>query len=185
MRYWDMREDHPDLTVPARLLPTLGLNHHIIRCPDAMDPAFERLYMRNAPVAHYAYGVIAQGMHDYGLADRVCVMSNVANILRTHYVLPLSFPGAVRAEDLLGRCTWQIGKTSQFMLDSVAEWLAATMPCLMGFDVSEIFYWEDILGSWAAAGKHEWEILLDTFDPAELPEPHDVAPVGSSGTAVV
>ena len=101
MRYWDMSEDHRDLTVPARLLPTLGLNHHIIRCPDVMDPAFERLYMRNAPAAHYAYGVIAQGMHDHGLADRVCVMSNVANIPKATFVLPLSFAGPVRAEDLL------------------------------------------------------------------------------------
>ena len=149
MRFWDMSDDHRDLTVPARLLPKLGLNHHIIRCPDVMDPAFERLYMKNAPVAHYAYGVIAQGLHDYGLADRMCVMSTVANILRTRYVLPLSFPGPVRAEDLLERCTYL--KPSPFMLDSVAEWLAATTPCLMGFDASEIFYWEDLLGSLSAA----------------------------------
>jgi hypothetical protein len=45
-----------------------------------MDPAFERIYMRNAPVAHYAYGVLAQGMHDYGLGDRIGVKSNVPRI---------------------------------------------------------------------------------------------------------
>ena len=162
MRYWDMPEDHRDLAVPARLLPTLGLNHHVIRCPDVMDPVFERLYMRNAPVAHYAYGVIAQGMHDYGLGERVCVKSNVVNILKTVYVLPLSFSGPARAEDLL-RLTWL--KPSRFMLDSVDEWLAATTPHLMGFDASELFYWEEWLGGWQAASQHEWEIVMDSFDP--------------------
>ena len=36
---------------------------------------------------------------------------------------------------------------------------------LMGFDASEIFFWEDRLGSLSAAVKHEWEIVMDTFDP--------------------
>ena len=169
MHYWDMPQDYRDLVVPSRLLPTLGLKHHIVRCPDVMDPAFERLYMRSAPVAHYAYGVAAQGMRDYGLGDRVCVKSNVANILKTSFVLPLSFSGPVRADDLL-RLTWlkpneYWRKPSQFMLDSVDEWLSATTPHLMGFDASELFYWEDWLGGWQAASQHEWELVIDSFDP--------------------
>src|SRR5918996_3087606 len=169
MRHWEMPEDYRDLAVPARLLPTLGLKHHVIRCPDMMAPAFERVYMRNAPVAHYSYGVLAQGMNDWGLGNRMCVKSNVANILKTSFVLPLSFSGPVRADDLLG-LTWlkpnaYWRKPSQFMLDSVDEWLSATTPHLMGFDASELFYWEDWLGSWQAASQHEWEIVIDSFDP--------------------
>jgi len=168
-RHWDMPEDYQDLTVPAQLLPTLGLKHHIIRCPDTMDPAFERIYMRNAPVAHYAYGVVAQGMYDWGLGGRMYVKSNVANILKTTRVLPLSFSGPVRAVDLLG-LTWLKPNTywrkpSQFMLESIDEWLSAATPRLMGFDVSELFAWEDKLGSWQAASQHEWEIVIDSFDP--------------------
>ena len=169
MRYWDMPDDYRDLVVPSRLLPTLGLKHHIVRCPDVMDPAFERLYMRSAPVAHYAYGVVAQGMRDYGLGDRMCVKSNVANILKTSFVLPLSFAGRVRADDLL-KLTWlhpheYWRRPSQFMVDSVDEWLSATTPHLMGFDASELFYWEDWLGGWQAASQHEWELVIDSFDP--------------------
>jgi hypothetical protein len=162
MRYWNMPENHRDIAVPTRLLPTLGLNHHVIRCPDVMDPAFEQLYMRNTSAAHYAYGVIAQGMHDHGLDSFMCVKSNVASIAKAGHVLPLSFAGPVRPENLL-RLTWL--RPSQFMLDSVDEWLTATTPRLMGFDVSELFYWEQRLGSWQAASQHEWELVVDTFDP--------------------
>ncbi len=161
-RHWDMSDDHPDLVVPARLLLELGLNHHIIRCPDVMHPVFERLYMRNTPAAHYAYGGIAQGMYDYGLGDRVCVKSNIANMLKARSLLPPSSSGPVRAEALLG-LTWL--KSNRFMLDCVDEWLAATTPHLMGFDVSEIFYLEAKVGGWHAASQHEWEIVMDAFDP--------------------
>jgi hypothetical protein len=168
-RHWDMPEDYRDLVVPARLLPTLGLKHHVIRCPDTMDPAFERVYMQNAPVAHYSDGVVVQGLNDSGLGNRVCVKSNVANTLKTSFVLPLTFSGPVRADDLLN-LTWlkpaaYWRKPNRFMLDSVDEWLSAATPQLMGFDASELFYWEDWIGSWQATSQHEWEIVIDCFDP--------------------
>src|SRR5919106_2315952 len=47
MHYWDMPQDYRDLVVPSRLLPTLGLKHHIVRCPDVMDPAFDPLNCRS------------------------------------------------------------------------------------------------------------------------------------------
>jgi hypothetical protein len=163
MQYWNMPNDYRDLAVPAALLPTLGLKHHIIKCPDVMEPAFERLYLRNVQPAHYAYGTITQGIHDYGLGDRVCVKSCVANLLKTDFVLPASFSlAAVRARDLLAP-TWLA--PSAFLIDSVDEWLQATAPSLNGFDVSEVFYWEHWLGGWQAATQHEWEIVFDIFDP--------------------
>ncbi len=168
-RFWGMPDDHPDLTVPARLLPGLGLSHHIIRCPDVMHPVLERLYMRNAPPAHYAYGGVAQGMYDYGLGDCMLVKSNLSGVLKTSRFLPPFFSGPVRADDLLGM-TWLKPKPScfmqsRFMLDSIDEWLATTTPHLMGFDVSEVFYCEEMIGTWQGASQHEWEIVMDTFDP--------------------
>ena len=53
--------------------------------------------MRNAP-AHYAYGVIAQGMHDHGLEDRVCVIWDIASVRKAHYALPLPLPGPCGGE---------------------------------------------------------------------------------------
>ena len=162
MRYWNMPEDHRDLDVPARLLPMLGLSHQVIRCPVRMDPAFERLYMRSVAAAHYAYGVIAQGMHAYGLDDYVVVQSNIAGAPKASKVLPLSHAWPVRPRDLLQLAGL---KTNRFMADSVREWLATTTPHVMGFNLSEIFQWEERLGSWSAASHHEWDIVMDTFDP--------------------
>jgi hypothetical protein len=161
MQYWSRPDDYRDLAVPAALLPTLGLKHHVIRCPDVMEPAFERIYMKNVQPAHYDYGTIAQGMHDHGLTDGLCVKNCVANIIRTSYVLPESSRPA-SAEDLLN-LTWVA--PSAFIIDSVDEWCRLTAPRLNGFDMSELFYWEHWLGGWQATSQHEWELVLDAFDP--------------------
>jgi hypothetical protein len=163
MRYWNMPSDHADLSVPAALLPALGLEHHVIECPDAMEPAFERLYMQSVIPAHYAYGTIAQGMHDHWPAGRVCVKSNVAETVRRSYVLPqAAAPAAVKADEVLRRMSLA---PSAFLTDSLDEWLRATVPRLNGFDISDLFYWEQRLGAWQAASQHEWDIVVETFDP--------------------
>lgn len=81
------RKYERDVHVPERLLRKLGLNHHIVRLPAAMDSAFP-IYKRSVTAAHKLSGIMAQALYDQYPEGRLCVTSNAFEITRVRFRIP-------------------------------------------------------------------------------------------------
>lgn len=82
------RKYERDVHVPERLLRKLGLNHHIVRLPAAMDSAFQEIYKRSVTAAHKLSGIMAQALYDQYPEGRLCVTGNAFEITRVRFRIP-------------------------------------------------------------------------------------------------
>jgi hypothetical protein len=159
MAYWGRPDDFADHAVPARLLAAHGLEHRLIRCPESMEPDFERYYMRNVAAARHVWGGIAQGLYEHHRQGSVLVKSNASAMAKSERrLIAPAKPSSAAIAKLFGL------PGCHFVLQSIDEWLASTVD-LHGYDLLEVFYWENYLASWQGVSHHEWDIVTDTLDP--------------------
>jgi hypothetical protein len=156
-----------DAIVPSRLLPKLGLNHHIIHYPEAMDEKFEKIFMRNNTYAHGLWGRMAEGLFNDYPAGRLCVKGNASEILRTRFRLPEG--QRLTAEDL---CMFsgfgygpQMAKIA-YANRSWSKWLQAVEGAdIYNVHVLDLYYWEHWAGNFGAMTQSEWDIVQEVYTP--------------------
>ena len=71
-----------DVAVPARLLPKLGIDHHVIHYPQTLDGEFKAVFLRNNASANTAYCRDIQALHTHYPSERVCVTGDAADEYR-------------------------------------------------------------------------------------------------------
>lgn len=169
LQYWDLTPESPDIRVPSRLLPKLGLTHHVIRCPSRMDRKFAELYRRNTTAAHDAYGPIAQGMYDSYPQEKVsmkgCAMPVTGGWyrIRMRNEVPQAEADGIDAPLLarLARIPAQ-----DFALDALDRWLSSASEVrVAGLDPLSLFFWEDREGNWQAMTHVEFDVAREIFVP--------------------
>ena len=160
---WSPTEESADVTVPAKLLPRLGLRHHVIRRAARMDPEFEEIYMRNITAARAAYGPIAQGLYDGYPHERVCMTGTTMHILasRLDFRLQECIDGVVDARVLVKKAKMV---EHPFAVRAAERWLAGAQG-IHDLDVLELFHWENKEGCWQAMNQTEHGIALEIFGP--------------------
>jgi hypothetical protein len=160
LRFARHDERYPDFVVPSRLLPKLGLRHHLILCPPAMTGAFADMYRRNVASPHETAGAIAQGLLAAYPGDHVCLTSHMSEVARCYYVKLLRrVPEHVTADMLLEVEHMQ---NSPFARRHVEEWLldALRVEKQTGFSVLDLYLWEQ---AWGGEGEAEWDIVQERF----------------------
>lgn len=150
--------EKPDVQVPARLLPKLGKVHHILDVSESMDPAFWQLYQQNVSAAHECWGPIAQALYRRSRPSGLRVSGSGSETVRQQF--RPSVKGAVTPETLAGFANAR----QKFAIDAFAQWLAG-VPKNIGFDVLDLFYWEQKCGQWLAVGQVEWDVAGESFAP--------------------
>lgn len=157
--------NHPDIAVPAKLLLAIGLEHNVIPCPSRMTAEFEELYRCNADPAHSVAGAIAQGMFGQFPQGYVCVSGHGSEIARCgFYFFADRYPENVTAEGLAHDAGMlDQGCPNAFAVRRLNEWLdeARRVEREHGVRILDLFYWEQRVGIWAAAGEAEWDIVHD------------------------
>jgi hypothetical protein len=152
----DSSSTNPDVNVPARLLPKLGKIHEILNIPDRMDPVFGQLYLQNVAAAHECYGPTAQALYGSTGPAEVRVSGGGSETVRQQF--RPSVRGSMTAEILA-----EFAHTTQkFAIEAFEVWLSG-VPTNMGFDVLDLFYWEQKCGQWLAAGQVEWDIAGESI----------------------
>jgi hypothetical protein len=189
--YWDMTSETPDIQVPSRLLPKLGLSHYVIRCPSRMGREFAQIYRRNVTTAHEAYGPIAQGLYDYYPKNRVSMKGCAAPITGSHYRRRLrrQRPDAAEGGEVDPLALAQVAKMPEedFALEAFDRWLSDVNETKVeGFDPLTLFLWEDREGNWQAMTQLEGDISREIFVPfncrlllvnmLSVPEPYRTKP---------
>jgi hypothetical protein len=147
-----------DISGPARLLPRLGKTHRVTKVSERMDPEFEKLYLRNVSLAHECWGPPAEALLRDLCPGDVRVTGSGSETVRQQYRPPTS--GGIDAAKLAF-----FARTKEpFAVEAFAGWLAG-VPRRLGFDILDLFYWEQKCGQWLAVGQMEWDLVGECFEP--------------------
>jgi len=146
-----MRDNHPDISVPARLLPRLGLEHHVVRASLISDPDFIGTFKANATLAHDHYAPDAQAiLKFYGL--RKAVLSAGVSEIARYGILQLA-GRSTPAE--LSETVYRTGDNS-FAIHEIEKWFAG-IGNIYNLDLETVFFWEQREGNWLAGNQLEFD----------------------------
>lgn len=162
LRYDDV--DAVDLTVPPELLGRLGLEHHIIDTPSEMSEEFTEVLERSVLWPHDRWGAIVEGMLAAYPQERVAMDGTVSEVARCGYYANGELPSHVTAEYLAEMCEMS---PSGFVLEQFETWMSETRTAANEAEIPliDLFYWEQRVGSWAAAALVELDLVQETFTP--------------------
>ncbi len=169
LQYWDLNPGSPDVRVPSRLLPRLGLSHHVIRCPSRVEREFADIYGRNVTTAHQAYEPIIQGMY-HQIPQNMVSMMGIAMPVTSPYLrlrLQREEPEAER-EGIGPRTLARVARipSEDFALKALDGWLSeASRRFVEGLDILSLLLWEDREGCWQAMIQLESDISHEVFVP--------------------
>jgi hypothetical protein len=147
-----------DLDVPARLLPKLGKSHRVVEVAETMDPEIKEVFLRNVSAAHECWGAIAEALFRNLRQDEVRVTGSGSEAVRQQ-VRPTGFREITA--DTLASFAWTKEK---FAVEEFVRWLADA-PKELGFNLLDLFYWEQKCGQWLAIGQTEWDFAGESFTP--------------------
>ena len=165
LMYWGLTHNSPDIRVPARLLPRLGLAHHIIACPSHASRKYADICRQSVTTAHSCYVPIAQGLQEGYPPERLCMHGTAMPIVNA--------PGRRRIRRLRPEVdlenidadilAWMTGREDPFAREAIRRWYAGIGDT--NVHVLDLFYWEDREGNWQAMGQAERDIAQDVFVP--------------------
>ena len=152
----------PDLMVPARLLPRLGMKHHRIEYPPDVDPAVRALVRRNNGANGPYYNADIQALLEAHPPGHVCLTGDVAEVVKVHYR-----SGEVADRDLtpldLARLLG-IGE-EPFVLRAMERWLASARPAPL--PLRDLFCWEQMAGRWQARIRGDFDVVHESLSPLD------------------
>ena len=160
LAYPDVPSDASDVAVPARLLPRLGLEHHLVRFPRAIHPGFKAIQKAGTSSAKAPYCADAQAMHEACPPGRVGVTGDVAETFKCYYRLPGRAPDQVTASDL---CALAVLTEHPFVMRAFEAWLAGAAG--QPLQLLDLFAWEQVAGRWQAAVRAEYDIVQESLAP--------------------
>ena len=147
------RTAESDLSVPARLLPKLGKSHDVVDVPERMDPEFQQLYLQNTSMAHECWGPTAEALLKHLRSSAVRVTGNGSETVRQQF-RPSAGRDAITAETLAA-FAWT---KEEFAIKAFEQWLAG-VPKELGYDILDLFYWEQKCAQWLGVGQVEWDLV--------------------------
>ena len=155
-----------DTVVPQRLLPKLGLQHHLIKYPARMDPAFAKIYNQNFPTPHDSWGRMMQPLVHKLPAHTVVLTGNAAEITRVRFRLP---EGERLTARKIARFTYcgiapRELERNTFVVTATDRWLKS-IGNTYNVHPLDLFYWELRAGRFAAMDQGEWDIAQESFTP--------------------
>lgn len=159
--YPSLGKDSRDAVVPAKLLGKLGLAHHLIPYPRAIDPSFKTISKRNTNALEEPYCADAQALYELVPGERICVTGDVAEVVKAHFRFPGRTVEQLKAADLAAYCP---GGSHPFALKALESWLAGARG-LDAIDIGDLFNWEYMAGRWQALIRTQFDIVHESFAP--------------------
>jgi hypothetical protein len=152
-----------DRVVAGATLRHLGLPHAILRAPSRPDPSFRRVFRASADTAHDYCAVVVEAFANSMPAGCLFVSGNCSEIGRRYY---RSLHERVR-ETPEGFAALGNMKRSPFAVAAFARWLESAGRAVraQGYDVLDLLYWENRVGSWQASTQGERDVVGETYTP--------------------
>ncbi|NQU32272.1 MAG: hypothetical protein HQ521_03475 [Bacteroidetes bacterium] len=157
--YGDTSKKSNDIVIPQKILNKMGVKYNIIDCNGKMDDEYMDYYKNNCYLAHNYYGDIAYMLKTKYPANRLDVRG-VSETFRSFY-----FNKTVRnGQDLANIARMGDGKLA---IKSLQKWLDDSTRIIQNnnYNLLDIFYLEQRLGSWRSISALEWDGIRELFDP--------------------
>ena len=163
--YHDLNEKSEDILIPASLSEKLGFEHILIDCNREPDEAFDRIYAGNIDAPHNHWGRAALGMLAGYPQDRISVKGNCSEISRCPYY-KYSRPPRRPSTDFFVK-TQKGWDDIPFIKTQINGWLenARMIKDDYGYELPDLFYWENGMGGWLARNHLEWDIVREEHFP--------------------
>jgi len=156
-----------DVSIPAELLPNLGLQHHIIKIPNKMECHFEILFRKNVATARTCKGLNTYGLFKHFRNDEnevVLASGNISEIAKRNARRLPRVPNFLINGFILSSVADMQG--SRFANKKFKEWYTSIKDILQyGLNVFDLFYWEQRMANWAAMTFSEMDIAFENFSP--------------------
>jgi hypothetical protein len=151
-----MSDDHPDLTIPDRLLSRLGLVHEAIRAEPTMTSEFRRRYDAAVYLAHEHYGPDAEVLARRFSRRTAALTGSGAEVGRCSFRkdLPLSGYRTIQPRHLAR--LQRMGR-EPFAIRHLAAWLSDAA-LRHNVKLLDLFEWEQGHGNWLAMTQLEFDI---------------------------
>jgi hypothetical protein len=159
-KYGGMTDSHPDIRIPRKLAQKLGLPFHVIECSDYQDDAFDAALEKNVFVLHNPTKKALYRSFYQDFQGKVNASGNISDLCRTIY-----------GNDPVHEVTDLLGPVhllhSEYAATSLKEWYAEAKPrCkALGYNLRDLFFWEQVLGNWGSMFAAELDIAIDEFYP--------------------
>ena len=159
-KYGGMTDKHPDIRVPRKLAQMLGIPFHIIECSDYHDEAFDIALERNVFVLHNPAKKALLRSFYQDFQGKVNASGNISDLCRTVY-------GINPVHEIADLLTLVHLVDSGYAADSLKQWYAeAKQRCdALGYNLRDLFFWEQVLGNWGSMFAAELDIAIDEFYP--------------------
>ncbi len=159
-KYGGMTDDHRDIRVPRKLTKKVGIPFQIIECSDYQDDAFDSALDTNVFVLHNPAKKVLYRSFYRDFQGKVNASGNISDLCRTC----LGVDPVHEVEDLLKSVHLS---DSQYAKDALKGWYgAATSICdALGYNLRDLFFWEQDLGNWGSMFAAELDIAIEEFYP--------------------
>jgi len=161
-----MKENHQDITIPARLLGKLGLQHSVLETKPQMTPEFAEAFRENVFMAHDHYGPDAEAILEHYAHQKTAITGSGAEVGKCCYgeVFRNAGPGEVTGE-MLSRLV-NMGD-SEYSTGHFNDWLSG-LGHIHNIKVADLFQWEHAHGNWLAMTQLEfnfaWREIMGCSD---------------------
>lgn len=159
-RYMGMPESHIDLIIPSILKDRLGLRHSVIQCFE--NELFAKKYKTASEIYHEYWIQMTHAVEQLGYDYPLLIKGSCCEITRNPFGL---IPNKYITSELLCKL-FQI-TPSKFSISAINSWIEEALPFCNSNKLllSDLFYWEQRMGSWLATCFNESDIVCDTFTP--------------------
>lgn len=163
MQYRKLTPLANDIAIPREIASGLGLEHHLINCPNEISPDFEEVYEINSQGYKTDWINIVQGRFNNIPTDYKIIKGSVASIARCSYWPDGVYPFRVTLRSLvrlsgLGNTSFVAQKLKAWMLDALKseKW---------GYKLLDLFAWENEAGNWQGMSHLLFDIAHDEYCP--------------------
>ena len=159
-KFDSMTNSHPDIDIPSKLSKKLKFNFNVREAQNYSD-AFESVLLASVDIPQSEKKRVLYYDFFSGFKDEVNVSGNAGELCRSRFGRKTD----ITAKDLasvFGRDDSQYAiQQSQKWLDDISENNIEEM----GVNILDLFYWEQFMGNWGAAGQAGLDIAIDEFYP--------------------
>jgi hypothetical protein len=159
-KYGGMTDSHPDIRIPRRLAQKLSIPFRVIECSDYQDAAFDLILERNVFVLHNPAKKVLYRSFYQGFQGKVNASGNISDLCRTFF-------GINPVHDIVDLLAPVRLSNSEYAVSSLKTWYSeANSRCQsFGYNLRDLFFWEQVLANWGSMFAAELDIAIDEFYP--------------------
>ena len=155
-----LSEGHCDIQIPRRMLKQQGLEFHVLRYGQDVDESHLTVFKESIDFPRLELApFIFNGLDRY-FPDHMLINGNVSEIARNFYET-IAHPNGKQLAFVYGY------PGLEYAQDTYSQWLHGTRDIFRryGYETTDMFYWEEQMGNWAAKAKTEYDLAGLYYSP--------------------